>query len=129
MNGTSAPRILIVEDEAVASMLLKKQLERLGYTVGGTAATGEDAIDCARQSDFDLVLMDIRLAGEMDGIQAAQGIRMIKKIPIIFLTGYQDEEILARALNVNPAAYLIKPVKTDQLAASVASVVGRSVGN
>jgi CheY-like chemotaxis protein len=125
----SAPRILIVEDEAVASMLLKKQLERLGYVVGGTAARGDEAIDCARHQDFDLVLMDIRLAGEMDGIQAAQGIRMIKKIPVIFLTGYQDEDILARALTVNPAAYLVKPVKTEQLAASIASVVGRSVGN
>jgi len=129
MNTLTALRILIVEDEAIASMMLKKQLERLGYIVAGSVATGKAAVDCVRQEDFDLVLMDIRLSGEMDGIQAAQGIRMIKKIPVIFLTGYQDEDILTRALDINPIAYLIKPVRTEQLASSIASVVGRSVGN
>ncbi len=92
-------KIYLVEDEAIATLTLRASLERLGYTLTGQAESGEAAVqeilnleDPTTQPD--IVLMDILLAGEMDGIEAAAAIREKTGIPVIFLTAYADKEIL-----------------------------------
>lgn len=102
-------RILQVEDEAISALQMELALKRLGHEVLPHVATGEAAIARAERDNPDLVLMDIRLAGEMDGIQAAAAIRSVSAVPIVFITGYDDAEIRDRASGVGPLAYLIKP--------------------
>ncbi|MBN1551184.1 response regulator [bacterium] len=108
-------KILVVEDEALTARYLKIELEELGYDVLTPIAKGEDAIPVAIQENPDLILMDIRLAGGLDGIEAAERIITKKKIPIAFMTGYATEEIKERALKIYPLAYLEKPVDIDSI--------------
>ncbi|MBU2549167.1 MAG: PAS domain S-box protein, partial [Proteobacteria bacterium] len=108
-------RILIVEDEFLIALELKDEAERLGYQVTGTAATGERALALAEETRPNLVLMDILLKGEMDGIEAAEAIRDRWGIPVIFLTAYAEADRLKSARLVYPFGYLIKPVKERDL--------------
>lgn len=102
-------KIMIVEDEAINAMSLRTKLKSLGYEVCELAATGEQAIRDVERERPDLILMDITLSGEMDGIEAARQIRLRHDIPIIFLTGYYDEEILDETKGVGSTAILLKP--------------------
>jgi len=120
MNKTIS--ILIVEDEAFSAMFLRDALSCEGYQICDTVATGEGAIAIAENKRPDIILMDIRLAGELDGIEAASRIRQKNKIPIIFTTGHSDEKIAARARKVDPVAYLIKPIDIDELSLKINSV-------
>jgi CheY-like chemotaxis protein len=108
-------KILVVEDEAFTARNLKIELEDLGYAVLEPIAKGEDAVPVAIEENPDLILMDIRLAGGLDGIEAAERIIAKKKIPIAFMTGYATEEIKERALKIYPLAYLEKPVDIDTI--------------
>lgn len=108
-------RILVVEDEIIIAMEIKATLKKLGYEVPGIATNGIDAIDLCRKTEPDLVLMDIRLKGDMDGIEAAEKIMGLYDTPIIFLTGNSDEEIVNRAIAINPAGFLIKPYREREL--------------
>ena len=90
-------RILIVEDETIIAMEVESQLQRLGYEVTSVVDTGEKAISKAESDKPDLILMDIRIKGEMDGIDAAEVIRNKFGIPVIFSTAYLDEERIERA--------------------------------
>src|SRR5215210_577043 len=108
-------RILIVEDEAIVAADLRAKLNRLGYTVVGTASRGELAIELAGSERPNLVLMDILLAGEMDGIEAADRIRQECHIPIVFLTAHSDSETLSRAKVTAPFGYLLKPFNEREL--------------
>lgn len=101
--------ILIVEDEAVVAADLAGKLERAGYRVVGIAADGEEALETAAAQLPDLVLMDIRLAGPMDGIEAAERIRETCSIPIIYLTAHSDAGTLQRASMTEPFGYILKP--------------------
>ena len=92
-----ASRILIVEDEAIVALDLEGRLARMGYEAVGRATSGEDAIALALAHRPDLVLMDIRLSGEMDGISAADEIRRSIRAPVIFLTAYSEDATLNRA--------------------------------
>jgi DNA-binding NarL/FixJ family response regulator len=107
-------RILIVEDEAVAALALERTLEELGYEVLGSVATGEDALKRAATDGPDIVVMDIRLAGRMDGIDAAAKIRDSTGAQIIFMTGYDDEETKRRALALKPLGLMSKPIDKDE---------------
>lgn len=111
----SKARILIVEDEAIVAEDLSQKLERLGYEVVGVAATGPDSLSLARNGQPDLVLMDIRLQGKMDGVEAAQAIRRECDVPIVFLTAHSDPETLQRAKGSDPFGYILKPFETPQL--------------
>mgnify|MGYP006299696049 CR=1 FL=1 len=102
--------ILLVEDEAITAMLLQKQLADIGYPILEYVTTGEKAIVRANQNPPDIILMDIRLAGEINGIEAAETIKAEVDIPIIFITGYDDKEIKERAEKTNPLGFLIKPL-------------------
>ncbi len=112
-------KILIVEDEMLISMEIKQKLRTMGYDVAGQAITGESAIQKAGETKPDLILMDIRLKGEMDGIAAAKRIMELYDIPIIFLTAHSDKATLERAIAVSPSGYLLKPFKERELMTNI----------
>ncbi len=115
-----AVKILVVEDEALIGLHLEMELKRAGYAVVGPVASGEEAIDMARHEGPDVVLMDIRLMGEMDGIEAARQIGGFSQARIIFTTGYQDSALKERAMALKPLAYLLKPIGVRQIGATLA---------
>jgi two-component system, sensor histidine kinase and response regulator len=108
-------RILVVEDDRVVARDIQHQLTRIGHIVVGDTPLGEDAVRLALESHPDLVLMDIRLEGDLDGIDAAQQIRKRCQVPVIFLTAYADDETLQRARVTEPFGYLLKPFEDSQL--------------
>ncbi|PWC84640.1 histidine kinase [Azospirillum sp. TSH100] len=110
-----AARILIVEDDRIVARDIQHQLSRMGHVVVGMSASGEDAVRQACSQQPDLVLMDIRLEGEMDGIEAARRIRDAHRIPIIFLTAYANDEVVHRASLTEPFGYLLKPFEEPQM--------------
>ena len=113
------PCILIVEDERIVAMDLASTLQELGYAVCGMAARGEDAIRKARELEPHLILMDVRLPGKLDGIQAAEAIREQRDIPVIYLTAHADDETLHRAANTLASGYLVKPFKSPELRCAI----------
>jgi PAS domain S-box-containing protein len=108
-------RILILEDDRVVARDIQQQLQQIGHEVLGMAVRGEDAIALSLQTRPDLVLMDIRLGGNIDGIEAANQIRRQCQIPVIFLTAYSDDETVRRASQAEPFGYLLKPFEDSQL--------------
>jgi CheY-like chemotaxis protein len=115
-------RILIVEDEAVTSVMLEKTLKELGYEVVGSAFDGAEAINLARDKKPDIILMDIRIQGEIDGIETAKRIYQQYKIPIIYLTAHSDDDTIRRAVESGPFGYLIKPFKERELYSNIEMV-------
>ncbi|PKL66187.1 MAG: hypothetical protein CVV28_12100 [Methanobacteriales archaeon HGW-Methanobacteriales-1] len=115
----SEVKILIVEDERILALGLKKKLEKLGFMVTATASTGEDAIKSVKSDKPDLILMDIVLKGEMDGIDAAKLIISMHNIPVIYLTAYADDKTINRAAQTYPYGYLMKPYKERELKANI----------
>ncbi len=110
--------ILVVEDEPVVAQDIKERLKTLGYTVPHIVSSGEGAIQKAEEIDPDLVLMDIVLKGEIDGIEAANRLRDLD-IPVIFLTAYADEKTLKRAKITEPFGYILKPFEDRELKAAI----------
>lgn len=108
-------RILVVEDERLVAKHIENMVRGLGYEVAGVAASGEDAVRIALGTLPDLVLMDIRLRGEMDGIAASEQIWDKAAIPIVYLTAYADEATLERAKVTGPFGYLLKPFEEREL--------------
>lgn len=108
-------RVLIVEDEAVLALSYKMALDGGGCEVIGIAASARSAIAMTEQQHPDIVLMDIRLQGQMDGIEAAEVITKSFNTPIIYMTGNTDSETRERALLTNPRAYLEKPIDCEKL--------------
>jgi two-component system, response regulator PdtaR len=108
-------RILIVEDEAISAMALERLLKDIGCVVVKIVATGEDAIASAMTEQPDIIAMDIRLAGKMDGIDAATRIESELGIPIIFMTGYDDAMVKARAMRLKPLGYVVKPIDLQKM--------------
>jgi len=115
-------KILIVEDEAIIAQFLKMELEDEGFEVCKFVPSGEEAIIEAQKLNPDLILMDIHLSEEIDGIEAALKIIEYKSIPIIFMTGYSESNIFIRAQEVNPAAYLHKPIEIYNLKPIIDSI-------
>jgi two-component system, response regulator PdtaR len=110
---------LIVEDEAILALALERLLTSIGCRVVKIVATGEEAISSAKAERPDLVAMDIRLAGNMDGIEAAAVIMAELGIPIIFMTGYDDRAIKERAMKLRPQGYLVKPVDLRKMKGAI----------
>lgn len=111
--------IMVVEDENLVSLHIRKTLEIKGYDVTAVATSGEEAVIKAGETHPDLVLMDIRLKGEMDGIEAAGKIRETMDIPIIYLTAYADKATVDRAKSTGAHGYIIKPFQEQDLYSSV----------
>ncbi|MBI2851174.1 MAG: PAS domain S-box protein [Chloroflexi bacterium] len=115
MKNIETARILIVEDEAIEAMDLQNRLVNLGYPPPDIVHSGEDAVRKAKETNPDLVLMDIMLPGEIDGITAAEQIRTFLDVPIIFVTAYADAVTLQRAKITEPYAYIVKPYQENEL--------------
>ena len=107
--------VLVIEDESIVSKDIQHSLKKLGYNVVGAASTGEKAIELADSTKPDIILMDIMLKGEMNGIAAADEIRKNNSIPVIFLTAYADESTLSKAKITEPYGYILKPFKEIDL--------------
>lgn len=112
-------KILVVEDEAIVAKDLQYRLIKFGYAVPAIASSGEEAINKAVELSPDIVLMDIKLKGVMDGIEAAQEIYKRLDIPVIYLTAYADENTLERAKITEPFGYLLKPFKEKELQTNI----------
>jgi PAS domain S-box-containing protein len=114
-------KILVVEDELEVGDLIQKCLERSGFEVVAVVPTAEEALAAARAKAPDLVLMDIVIPGEMDGVDAAAKLRFDQGIPVIFLTGSVDEHTLERAKHTEPIGYLLKPFDPEVLHTTIKS--------
>ena len=113
------PRILIVEDEEIVAADISEYLQQMGYLAVGQAASGEQAIGLAGELRPDLVLMDIRLEGKMDGVVAAKEIRQRFHIPSVFLSAYSEEATIQRAKLAEPFGYILKPFEGRELRATI----------
>jgi CheY-like chemotaxis protein len=117
------PRILIVEDDKLLSFVEERLVKKLGYALAGKAENGEEAIEYVKEEDPDLIIMDIRLNGSMDGVEAMMKIRDFSSTPVIFLSGDSKDETQARIDKVsNCVSYLVKPVNADDLREPLQSV-------
>jgi signal transduction histidine kinase len=108
-------KILVVENEGVLARGLERKMTVLGYIVTGIAFSGEEAIHMAEEKRPDLVLMDIKLDGEMDGVEAARHFREQFNIPVVYLTAFSDKETIRRAKITEPYGYILKPVNEREL--------------
>ncbi len=108
-------QILVVEDEIIIGMDIQKRLKNLGCSVPFVVSSGEEAIKKVKENNPDMVLMDIDLKGEMDGIEAASIIHSFSDIPVIYLTAFSDDRTLERAKITEPYGYMIKPLKDREL--------------
>lgn len=123
MSGT---RVLIVEDEAVVAMHLRHELTKLGHVVAGIATAGEQALKMIEEVFPDIILMDIHIQGEIDGIETAARIPRYLHIPVIFLTAYSEDTTLKRASDTRPYGYLIKPFLDRELHATIKMALERA---
>ncbi|MDQ7783495.1 MAG: PAS domain S-box protein [Desulfomonilaceae bacterium] len=116
-------RILIVEDEGVIAKNLVRSLSNVGYEIAGIVDSGEDALRVAEASKPDLVLMDIKLTGTLDGVEAADRIRSRFDIPVVYLTGYTERDVLERAKKTEPYGYLGKPSTLLELRSTIETAI------
>ena len=112
-------KILIVEDETIFATSMQRVLVKAGYDVSEPVSTGEEAVKRAKEEKPDLVIMDVMLEGNIDGIEAAMEIRSLHDIPIVFISGYQEEKLFERAKSVGSSIYLIKPIKPHDLESAI----------
>jgi CheY-like chemotaxis protein len=119
-------RILVVEDEPLVGEEIREDLERLGYLVPEILVSGDAIVEAIERTKPDLVLMDIKLEGAIDGIEAAFRAKAEYSVPIIYLTAYSDAATLARAAQTSPSSYLLKPFNERELAANVAMALSSS---
>ena len=107
--------VLIVEDEVINAMALSEMLPRKGLRVTDMVTSGEDAIRAAEEQRPDVILMDISIHGEINGLEAARHIIARLGIPVIFMTGYDDEDTINAAKGLKPLAFLVKPLDVARL--------------
>ncbi len=111
--------ILIAEDDGIVAMDIKSRLKNLGYSVSAIVSSGKEAVKKVKENHPDLVLMDIVLKDEMDGIEAADKIRTQFRVPVVYLTAYADDKLLARAKITEPFGYIIKPFEDRELHSAI----------
>ena len=118
-------RIMVVEDERIVALDLRKQLSNLGYNVVALAASGQTAIEKAQLTKPDLVLMDINLEGDIDGIDTAKALWEQLRIPVVFVTALAEDATIARAQAAKPFGYLVKPTDPREVNATIQSALSR----
>jgi CheY-like chemotaxis protein len=119
MEAAGGPRVLVVEDDSITALALCVTLESVGFIVCDSARSGEEAVEKAHRSPPDLVLMDIRLSGDMDGIEAVEHIRASVDVPVIYITGFADETTLRRAEATEPFGFVRKPYEEENLRTTI----------
>ncbi|WP_243838206.1 ATP-binding response regulator, partial [Nitratidesulfovibrio liaohensis] len=119
LPDSGRPSVVIVDDEQIVALDIRRTLERLGYAVPAMAADGEEAVRMAGELRPDLVLMDIRLRGPMDGIEAAGRIAGQYGVPVVFLTAFSDAATLERAKACGPFGFLVKPFEERELHSTI----------
>jgi two-component system, response regulator PdtaR len=117
-------RILVAEDETIIRLDLKETLERAGFEVCGEARDGEEAVDIARKEKPDLAVLDVKMP-RVDGIEAARRILAERPIPIVMLTAYGHDELVARAVEAGVFAYLVKPFRESDLLPAIQTAKAR----
>jgi AmiR/NasT family two-component response regulator len=117
-------RILVAEDETIIRLDLKETLERAGFEVCGEARDGEEAVHLAREEKPDLVVLDVKMP-RVDGIEAARRILAERPIPIVMLTAYGHDELVARAVEAGVFAYLVKPFRESDLLPAIQTAKAR----
>jgi signal transduction histidine kinase len=115
----SPARILVVEDESIVAFNLQQRLEQLGYDVPAIAVSGQESLELVDETRPDLVLMDIHIQGDMDGIDVASRLRETHAVPVIYLTAYSEDSTLERARQTSPYGYLLKPFSERELHATI----------
>ncbi len=118
-------RILVVEDERIIAMDIQDRLRRWGYDVPEIAASGEEALRKTERIQPNLVLMDIKLQGNMDGIEAAKEIQKRFSIPIIYVTAYADETTMSRVKETEPCGIILKPFGERELHSTIETVLNK----
>ena len=116
---SSPVKIMIVEDESIVALDLSMRLQKEGYEVAGIADNSDEALALFTSQQPDLVLMDINIHGDKDGIETAKALKQVHDVPLIFLTAFSQSEYVNRAKAVNPSAYLVKPFNNDSLHTSI----------
>lgn len=122
---SQAARVLLVEDEMIVAWDLSETLKRIGFEVIGTADSGAQAIEMAIAFEPDLILMDIRLVGPLDGVEAAQVIRERLGKSVIYLTAHADSDTLKRAALTQPLGYVFKPYNLQVLRTALDQAIRR----
>lgn len=112
-------KVLIVEDDLILNLLFESYMEKLGFETEGELVYGKTAIETAKSINPDLILMDISLEGDMDGIEAMLEIRKFSSVPVIYITGNSDRAHQERAKETNYTDYLIKPIEFNELKTSL----------
>lgn len=115
MNKQSVKNVLIVEDDMLLSLVEERLVEKMGHEVVAKVCCGRDAIDKARELSPDIILMDIVLKGDMDGIQAMEEIRKHSNVPVVYLSGNSDRFNYERAKKTGFVDYLVKPINSNDL--------------
>jgi len=123
---TSPKNVLIVEDDMIISMVLERMITKLGHKVVNKVITGQDAIDCTFDLSPDLILMDIQLKDDIDGISAMQKIREKSDVHVIYITGNSDQYNLSRARETNFVDYLVKPIQMSHLKKTIAKAFSKN---
>ena len=121
--------IIIAEDEKIVAKDIENKLKKLGYRISAVVSTGKDVLTKVSESAPDLVLMDIKLDGEMDGIEAAQKLKEGYGIPVVYLTAYADNLTLSRIMETEPSGYVLKPFSLKELSHSIEVALGESAQN
>lgn len=110
-----SPRIVLAEDEAIVGIEIKNSLQRLGFARTDLVATGEAVLDQMEEEQPDLILMDINLDGDLDGIEATNKILSDHDVPIVFVTAYSSDEVIDRIRNTEALGYVVKPISDSDL--------------
>lgn len=117
-------KVMIVEDNLILSILYENYLKEMVFKTVGEIKDGETAIKLVRKYSPDAIIMDIKLEGEMDGIEAAHQIREFSSVPILFITGNSEREYVKRAERVTNSRFLVKPISEEKMAKAVKEVLG-----
>jgi len=125
MSRANLPMILVVEDEAILAKILLDKLTFLGFNTPAVVNSGEQAVQAASELRPDLVLMDIQLNGQLDGIEAARQIRDMYETPVIFMGAFSDVDTVQRAFLTIKAGYLVKPVQLETLSKVIENALNR----
>ncbi|MDR9416500.1 MAG: response regulator [Gracilimonas sp.] len=119
MDKNQRKTVMIVEDDLILNLLYESYLEKLGYDAEGELVYGKTAIEVAKKIKPDLILMDISLEGDIDGITAMKEIRKFSEVPVIYITGNSDPQHVQRAKETGYLDYLVKPIEFNDLKDSI----------